>query len=609
MEIYFYIFLEAIFCLIFAIMILFFYVRKGTNPIVIITSIFTWFLNFFMVVLLPYDICLTNKLKTNPNLNDSEEKTSQLIKISYKTIYWSIFFSTWIFIPLLKKYESSGEFTKWDKFIYSIRSNLILYGTVFIICIILFIWAYIKFKKYQLSFFIKNIFNFDYIIGLSIVLLLLSYSLIKLPINIYEKINYEKSIQYYEYTAKNVNDKLTIVKLDLEENGHLLLSTMEDSKVLQELKEDTLLNEDNKISYTHSGNKKAVINYEKYLRERFDYLYKNSKILDIEIKKNSYGSNKEPIRDIKKLVQLNKTIINGIWDNLRLQCQIQSIYSSWCLLKTVILLGKKNKYLSTSKYSKIGNEKIEQIGQDKSDENFMTLNNVSSFKVWYYLKIRKSFIFLLTIILFLFGGIIFISEITIPLKYNLSLFGFLISSVTNVMILHIVLFIQIIYLFGMSMYTLFKLKISGYFGMYSHRQTDAVSLMFFSDNLCRIIFPLCLNVIMMVNHGENKNKTILENAFAINVQNKVFNHFNNFSPLILILCVLINGFNVFTRLGKCFGLDNFYIESEKRDSDIEEGHEFLMKLNKKNLGQLISTNKLQEDNSINSSVNIDFNRI
>ena len=611
MEIYVYIFLEAILCLILAVILLFFYVRKGTNPIVILTSIITWFLNFFMVVLLPYDICLTNKIKkTNDNLVDSEEKTILLIKISYKLAYWIIFFSTWIFIPLLKKYESSGEFTNWDKLIYSIRSNLILYGTVIVISFILFIWAYIKLEKGQISFFIKNIFNFDYIIGLSIVLLLLSYSLIKLPINIYERINYEKTIQYYEYTAKNVNDKLTIVKYDLEENGHLLLSTIEDSKILQEMKEDSFLNNHKNKSIDNNNNnkKREVINYEKYMKERFDYLYKNSKVFDIEIKKNSYGSNKEPIRDTKKLVQLNKELINGEWDNLRLQCQIQNIYSNWCLLKTVIILGKKSKYLTNSKYSQIGKEKIEQIGKNKSDENFITLPNISSFKVWYFFRIRKFIIFLLTIVLFIFGGIIFISEITIPLRYNLSLFGFLINSVTNVLILHLVLFIQIIYLFAMSMYTLFKLKISGFYGMYPHRQTDAVSLLFFSDNLCRIIFPLCLNVIMMVNHGKN-NKTILENTFAINVKNKVFNTFNNFSPLILILCILINGFNVFLRLGKCIGLDNFYIESEKRDSDIEEGHELLMNLNKKNMGHFISNTNLQGDKSINSSVNIDFNRI
>ena len=600
MEIYSYIFLEALLCLILATIIIYFYVRKGTNPIVVLSAIFTWFLNFFMVGLLPYDICLTNKLKTNPVLTESEMTTSQIIKLFYKLIYWLIFFCSWILLPILKKYESCGEFTKWDKFIHSVRSNLILYGILLLICIILFIWAYIKLEQDQLSFFRNNIYNFNYIYGLSIVLLLLSYSLIKLPIKIYEKINYLKTIQYYEYSAKNINDKLTVVKTDLEENGYLLLSTIEDSKVVQEMKDDNILG-DNKKS-------KSVFNYQKYMKEKFDYLYNNSKVFDIEIKKNSFGSKEEPIRDPKKLVQLNKKIINGEWDNLRLQCQIQKLYSKWCLLKSILILGKKNKYIST-KYSKIGQDKSEEIGIDKSDESFIILRNISSFKVWYYLKIRKTLIFLLTIILFAFGGIIFISEITISLSINLSLFGFLIKSVTNVLILHLVLFVQIIYLFGMSMYTLFKLKISGYFGMYSHRQTDSVSLMFFSENLCSIIFPLCLNVIMMVNPGKNKEKTILENIFGIDVRNKVFLIFNNFSPLILILFLLINGFNVFTRLGKCFGIDDFDIVSEKRDNDIEEGHELLMNLNRKNMGQLISNTDLQPENSVNSSVNIDFNKI
>ena len=600
MEIYSYIFLEALLCLILATIIIYFYVRKGTNPIVVLSAIFTWFLNFFMVGLLPYDICLTNKLKTNPVLTESEMTTSQIIKLFYKLIYWLIFFCSWILLPILKKYESCGEFTKWDKFIHSVRSNLILYGILLLICIILFIWAYIKLEQDQLSFFRNNIYNFNYIYGLSIVLLLLSYSLIKLPLKIYEKINYLKTIQYYEYSAKNINDKLTVVKTDLEENGYLLLSTIEDSNVVQEMKDDNILADTKKS--------KSVFNYQKYMKEKFDYLYRNSKVFDIEIKKNSFGSKEEPIRDPKKLVQLNKKIINGEWDNLRLQCQIQKLYSKWCLLKSILILGKKNKCIST-KYSKIGQDKSEGIGIDKSDESFITLRNISSFKVWYYLKIRKALIFLLTIILFAFGGIIFISEITISLSINLSLFGFLIKSVTNVLILHLVLFVQIIYLFGMSMYTLFKLKISGYYGMYSHRQTDSASLMFFSENLCSIIFPLCLNVIMMVNPGKNKEKTILENIFGIDVRNKVFLIFNNFSPLILILFLLINGFNVFTRLGKCFGIDDFDIVSEKRDNDIEEGHELLMNLNRKNMGQLISNTDLQPENSVNSSVNIDFNKI
>ena len=607
MEIYYYIFIELIISLILATIIILSYVRKGTNKIVTLISILTWFFNFYMVILLPYDICIANKNKKKESLTESEEKTSEIIEKSYTIAYWITFFFAWIIIPLLKTYESSGEFTRWEKFKYSIRSNLILYGVEFVICLLLFIWAYFKLKRETISFFFKNIYNFNYVIGLSIMLLLLSYSLIKLPKLIYEKINYENSIQYYEYTAKNINDKFTIVKMELEEHGHQLLVTMEDTKIMQEMKDDNLLI-DNKIS---SNDNKSIYNYQKYMKEKFDYLYKNSKIFKIEIKKNTFGSKQEPIKDKSKLVQLFKKIMKEEWDNLRLQCQIQLIYSKWSTLKSILILGQKNKYIMSSKYSKLGNEKSEKIMYNKNDESFIVLNNISSLKIWYYFKVRKIIIFILTIILFIFGGIIFISEISISLPWNLSFFSLLISSVTNVLILHIVLFIQIIYLLGMSMYTLLRLKISGYYGMYPNNQTDSISLLYFSENINRIIFPLCLNVIMMANKGDDNTKTILESIFGINMQNKVFVIYNNYSPLILILCLLINGFNVFLKLGKCIGIDNFYIESEKRDNDIEEGYNLLMEINKKSMGKLvIDTTVIKSGNSnSNSSINIDFSKV
>ena len=607
MEIYNYILLEAFLSLIVATIIILSYVRKGTNKLVTLISIITWFFDFYMVILLPYDICITNKQKRKEDLTQAEQDTIEIIKISYQVTYWMTFFITWLIIPLLKNYESSGEFTRWEKFKYSIRSNLILYAIELFICIILFIWAFFKLKKETISFFVKNIYNFSYVLGLSIMLLLLSYSLIKLPKLIYEKINYENTIQYYEYSAKNINDKLSLVKMELEENGHQLLVTMEDSKIMQEMKDDNILT-DNKMRL---NNDKSIYQYQSYMKEKFDYLHKNSKVFNINIKNNSFGSQQEPIKDKKKLVLLFKKIMKEEWDDLRLQCQMQRIYSKWSTLKSILILGKKNKYITNSKYSKLGREKSEKIMYDKPDENFIALNSISSFKIWYYLKPRKIFIFILTIILFLFGGIIFISEISISLPWNLSFFSLLISSVTNVLILHLVLFIQIIYLLGMSMYTLLRLKISGYYGMYPNNQTDGISLMYFVDNINRIIFPLCLNVIMMVNKGDEVNKTILESIFGINMQNKVFVIFNNYSPLILILCVLINGFNVFLKLGKCFGIDDFYIESEKRDNDIEEGYNLLMDINKKSMGKLMAnTSVIKEgNNSTNSSINIDFERI
>jgi len=499
-----------------------------------------------------------------------------------------------------------------DKIKYSIKSNLIRYIILLLILIILFTWAYTRLEEEQFSFFTKNIFNFNYIYRLSLVLILLSYSLIKFPINVYETIDHNYTIQYYEYMAKDIDEKLSLVKSDLKENGNILLTTIEHSEIVQEMTDDDLYSNEKKFKKIEKQNK-LIILYESHLKEQFDYLCRNSKILGIELKTNSLGTNQEPIKDKKKLVKLNKNIINGILDDLRLQCQMQSIYYNWCLLKTIIIQGKSNNYIKIDS-NDIGQGKNEKILYDNNkhetlEESFIPLNGVSFIKTLYYLKIRKYLFFVLTIILFLSAGIVIISEISISLPINLSVFSFLISSVTNVFILHLILFIPIIYLLVLSMYTFFKLKIAGFYGMYSNRQTDAVSLIFFTRNISRIIIPLCLNVILMVNHGDNVNKTILENNFKINVQNKIFNMFNKFSPIILILFLLIHGFNIFNKLAKCFGLDNFYIHNEKRDNVIEEGFEILIGLNKKYMGQPFTVPSLEDDNkNIKSSINIDFNR-
>ena len=72
---------------------------------------------------------------------------------------------------------------------------------------------------------------------------------------------------------------------------------------------------------------------------------KNSKVFNINIKNNSFGSQQEPIKDKKNLVLLFKKIMKEEWDDLRLQCQMQIIYSKWSTLKSIIIIGKKNKML------------------------------------------------------------------------------------------------------------------------------------------------------------------------------------------------------------------------------------------------------------------------
>ena len=64
----------------------------------------------------------------------------------------------------------------------------------------------------------------------------------------------------------------------------------------------------------------------------------------------------------------------------------------------------------------------------------------------------------------------------------------------------------------MSIFTFFKLKIKGYFYMYKIRQTDSVTLIYFSTNLCRIRFSICLDVILNITISFINNKSDINEA-------------------------------------------------------------------------------------------------
>ena len=132
-----YMLLEIIICIIFSFILVYYYSRRGTNPLVIITAGITWSLNFILIVFLPFDIYYTYTKGV-----EDDEIIKKILFIGYNFIYWFLFISSWIFIPLIQEYEDAGDFTKKRKFIRSIKNNLLYYGILGIICIVLLAIAF-----------------------------------------------------------------------------------------------------------------------------------------------------------------------------------------------------------------------------------------------------------------------------------------------------------------------------------------------------------------------------------------------------------------------------------------------------------------------------------
>ena len=622
-----YILIEIGICIIVSIILVFYYSRKGTNPLALITAGFTWCLNFILIVFIPFDIYYT--------YSDTEEDHSihKILSIGYQFIYWTVFFCSWIFVPLMQEYEDSGDFTKKQKFIRSIKNNIIYYAILLIIAIVVLVIAliYFDFEVGGLKNFVENLIYCSYLIGLLLFYFLIGYSIINLPLKTFYKIDYERQIKYLEWRAVSLKTNLEKIKKELVDDGYLLQSTLENFNIMKRVNKSKSFEEiDNKESKDYSEERRNssfsssnLTDYSDFINERYNYLYNNANVFGIELRKNTVDNDKEPLNNVEELIKLNRKINKNEWDDLRIQIRLRNQYKHWLDLCTVLYEAKKESK-SIEITSSINNEQLvpsensdsESEGNSIVEGSFIAGKNISKLKIFYYQKIRRPVLFIYASIIIICSLILMISQI--GTFFNFSLYGKVVKAVVEkdlgIVGLHFFIMIPIIFLFIMSIYTFFKLKISGYFYMYKNRQTDSVTLMYFSTNLCRLSFSICLDFIFNIqiefNKDKNTNKNEENNQANIfgnatyNVMNFIAKNKNittqiqhelnfdsedtglffkiyKYAPLILIVYVLILIVKLPQRIAKLCGKRIFDSDSDESMDEIKEGHDYYMEINKK----------------------------
>ena len=581
-EILYYLEIEGLTLILLIIIILIYYLRKNTNPVVFALTLLMWFLNAYIIIILPYDIYLSHYEKENLKV----QRLQKIIRIIYSVIYWLNFLCSWILGPLMTKYEECGYFTKREKILYSIKSNLLFYGIILLIGLALYAWAYYKLSEETKNYFIRNCFNFSYFYGFFFLILLLGYSIPRLPIDIYNKIFYKRTIKSLESNAKNLKKKLEKINKDLLDCYYKLVNISEKIQSKKNLKTNTKKEKlEDKIQHKEKEESK-IKKYEQFLNQKINYIKKNEKVFGIEIKKgNNNEIEKFEMKDIPKIIaSLNVKLKENEWDNLRLQCQLQSIYNEWCYMKTIVKKGRKIQ--SSLIDQELRHSNLSLMGLDE----FIPVKNISSLKIFYYMKIHPIFLFFMTIIFTLLGITILLSEICIVLPWRISIFHILNRFTENVFFIHIFIICSVFVFFLMSLYALLNFKLTKNYRMYGPRQTDGVSILYFTDNFSKFIFPLASNILIMINHGNDVNKqTCLEQDFGININNDVFVFISNYLPFVLIIFVLLNMCRIFSKLIDCFSVETFSsLFSEKSKENKNEGHDYLMDINKKNKGKLLT---------------------
>ena len=584
---------------ILCLLILLYYSRKKMNVIIFIISLLCWTLNLFLIILIPYDVYFTQTSN-----NDIQEEMESFLKTGYRISYWSLFIFSWFIIPVMKEYELSGEFTVLEKLKISLKTNIKFFATLGVIGFFGFIYCLIRFGANSTLLVFQN---FSLVFGHLFFFFLLSYGLIKYPKTLFLKFKIQLQITYLEWKANNFIGKLSTVKDNLINYYSKLKKTRDfykDKKFDEELKEsdddntnldndnnekikleENLLNKNNKNSdnkeIKKDKNKKKIKKekkieyYLKDMEQEFSEFYQSANIYGIDTKKENFEfEDKIPLKDYDELIAQNKKIYKEQNESLRLHSRLRNCYMRWAKLNTAIFLSKDNAK-NNNNIEKINNNRDDNIIIIKEDINinleenkntddkdsavvvekvkdkFIPLDDFPQYKIFYYSKFKK-YLYLVFLILSIIASVITIlGELFVVAGFN---FIHIYDNVHNIVALHFLILIPLIYLISMSNYTLFKIKLSSYLFMYGPRQTDSVSLITFTSYLSRIYFAICINHIQAINtFSDRKFRTIFETEFGFEPDIKDKNFvlgFCRYSPIILFVFIILFYFNIFGKIGK-----------------------------------------------------------
>lgn len=107
------------------------------------------------------------------------------------------------------------------------------------------------------------------------------------------------------------------------------------------------------------------------------------------------------------------------------------------------------------------------------------------------------------------------------------------------------------YMVGMVYFSMFRMKISGWYGLYSDHHTDTASLLWCASVLARLTAPLCYHFIRLIDVRRTSFETFYGDMDVVPV---VGNSLNQVFPCFIAVLCMLNLLNVFPKFLECLGL-------------------------------------------------------
>ena len=460
-------------------------------------------------------------------------------------LYWAGFVLCWGLLPIITSYEDSCEFSVINKLKYSIKLNAIYYIIglgVLVLCAFIYILVKGIPEQNDAKGLIMALTNCW---GLIQIILFLSNGMTGTIRFFLNKIMITKQF-------KVVCCKLLQAQEIIDENKSIMENSFRKLQSMEDLCSPELS----------------------------EYISKVKDMIPEELQGYQYSPPSSlPNLDLSGSKDKVKTKIADYHYKIKSSLQEYSAYKD--LYERLITKGMFLRQLM-----KVKNKKAEYLLEsgEKLPRNTLEKVKERSRYFWHRFVVPTGSL-ILAIILIFYAVWIVMGEFSLvfPDSYNLlSPLGYLLITYRNYISVLLIVVPSLGILITFICFGLFNFKLSKFYGLFPHKQTDPSCLVYSSMYTAKIAFPICYNYLLIVglrNYESNeKLTTVFENVVGVmDLVPFLGTNFQQYFPCVLALLLLLNICEVYDRIMKSLSLDNYTFSLDVSELNYKLGLTYLNK--------------------------------
>jgi len=548
--------LFAIFFVLAALLVNHFAARK-TSILILFLVTLSFTLGFGGIALLPIDLTVTTVYAEGSPEAESC-CTPNDTYLPWKVVYWSTAFLGWIILPLFRHALLSGCFTWYSRLQAGCR--IAVRGWIMGACAAVLFVVALAVKMKSFGHIVPVLMALGNTYGFLMVVLLLGYSLVDLPKQVWRQANPETELRRTQIVASSADEALFEAVWELQDCEDLIdkaaatIGDSEDSRVAMDPYYARCV--DKLLTARKST---AVLSPEMHQR-RTTGRGRHEETCDIELD--------DGIPSIASLAKLNARLE-------RAQEEVVSSEQRWNAL-----VQHSNFY---AELANCGGDASEAKGGETPTSSKKPCGKLGvNIRYFWIACLRRPFYRVLGMAFAVMSGAVLWSEATLALPFNVSPFALALRMFDTPgnrdrgFLFQLAALLPILYMSLCVYSSLFKLSNFGPYRLRGNKQSNGIALLFNAQYLVRLQFPLAYNFLFIIKYDTSTTDCAFSHVMNMMSTVPFFGtSFSIYAPLLILALCAFTLCNGYARILGMFGIEHedaiLMGDKETLDIKVNEG--------------------------------------